>query len=340
MDPISLIVEALGAGAAEALKDGAKDAIVAAYQRLRDRVRTLLAGNRTAEVVLAEHEKSPKAWKEPLAIQLAGSGVAADPELRAAAEALLTLLKAPAAAPQYSIVAPGSQGIQVGSNTSQIAGNNNTQMTGSGNTQTTSNIGGAPQPRESTQPEKAGPEISSDPSRNVFVIHGRDEEARREVFTFLRALGLNPLEWEKLLQARGDAAPYLGQAIRTGLEAAAAVVVLMTPDDVTRLHPDLHGPREKPGEVNETLQPRPNVLIELGMALAAKPGKVVLLKVGDQREITDLNGHSYVRLSDTPECRKRIIERLKAAGCTITDSTDWLAAGDFASLKAITRTTA
>lgn len=323
MDPISLIVEALGAGAGEALKDGAKDTIVAAYRRLRDQARTLLAGNRDAEVVLANHENAPDIWQRSLATQLAASGAAADQELQAAAEALLTLLKTPApAASNYSIVVHDSQGIQ--------AGNHNSQ---------TINIGGSPRSRESTEPEKPKPAASSDPSRNVFVVYGRDEQARQAIFDFLRALGLNPLEWETLLQRRGEAAPYLGQAIRTGLEAAAAVVVLMTPDDVTRLHPHLHGPHEKPGEVNDALQPRPNVLIELGMALAAKDGKVVLLKAGDQREITDLNGYSYVRLADTPECRTRIRERLQAVGCTVTASTDWLTAGDFAALKAVTRTT-
>lgn len=114
----------------------------------------------------------------------------------------------------------------------------------------------------------------------------------------------------------------------------------MTSDDTVRLHPDLHRSQEKPGEANETLQLRPNVLIELGPALAAKPGKVLLLKVGEQRVITDLNGLSYVQLVDTDECRKRISERLKSAGCAVAHSTDSLTAGDFTALKAITRTTA
>ena len=180
-------------------------------------------------------------------------------------------------------------------------------------------------------------EPDADPSRNVFVVYGRDDQARLAIFDFLRALGLHPLEWETILQRKGDAAPYLSEAVRVGLDAAAAVVVLMTPDDVVRLHPDLHEPEEKAGEVRETLQPRPNVLIELGMALAAKNGKTILVKAGDQRDITDLAGFSYVRLADTPECRIRLRQRLEAAGCHPTASTDWLTSGAFDSLAALAR---
>lgn len=190
---------------------------------------------------------------------------------------------------------------------------------------------------ESTAPGSRPDEPDDDPRRNVFVIYGRDEKARRAIFDFLRALGLRPLEWETLLGQKRDVASYLGEAVRTGLDAATAVVALMTPDDVVRLHPELHGPGEKAGETASTLQPRPNVLLELGMALAVKEGKTVLLKAGDQRDITDLGGHSYIRLADTAECRTRIRQRLEAVGCLTSASTDWLTAGDFATLTALRR---
>ncbi len=49
--------------------------------------------------------------------------------------------------------------------------------------------------------------------RNVFVVHGRDEAARRALFEFLRALDLQPLQWETLVQETGSAAPSLREAI-------------------------------------------------------------------------------------------------------------------------------
>jgi len=39
--------------------------------------------------------------------------------------------------------------------------------------------------------------------QTVFVIHGRNEAARKSMFEFLRAIGLKPLEWSQALAATG-----------------------------------------------------------------------------------------------------------------------------------------
>jgi predicted nucleotide-binding protein len=184
---------------------------------------------------------------------------------------------------------------------------------------------------------QAGPG-ADDRRRNVFVVYGRDDPARRAVFDFLRSLGLRPLEWEELVKATGKAAPFLSETVRKGLEMAAAAVVLLTPEDVVRLHPDLHGPAEPAAETAGAMQARPNVLLELGMALAAKPEGTLVLVIGDQRPVTDLGGMSYVKLTGDPDCRSRIADRLKVAGCLVNAvGTDWLKTGDFASLAAQSR---
>jgi hypothetical protein len=44
---------------------------------------------------------------------------------------------------------------------------------------------------------------------------------------------------------------------------------------------------------------------------------------------------SYVRLTDGPECRSRIADRLRVAGCPVNPvGTNWLIADDFADLAA------
>jgi predicted nucleotide-binding protein len=178
----------------------------------------------------------------------------------------------------------------------------------------------------------AGPDTER---RNVFVVYGRDHEARRAVFDFLRSLGLRPLEWEELVQATGKMAPFLCETVRTGLEMATAVVVLLTPEDVVRLHPDLHEPGDNLSETCDALQARPNVLLELGMALAAKPDATLILIAGEHRTVTDLGGMSYVTLSGDPDCRTRIANRLRVAGCAVSPvGTDWLTAGNFAGMAA------
>jgi predicted nucleotide-binding protein len=174
-----------------------------------------------------------------------------------------------------------------------------------------------------------------DPRRNVFVVYGRDDPARRAVFEFLRSLGLRPLEWESLVEATGKMAPFLSETVRLGLEMAAAAVVLLTPEDVVHLHPDLHGPAEPAVETAGAMQARPNVILELGMALALKPAGTLVLVIGEQRPVTDLGGMSYVRLTSDPDCRSRIADRLKVAGCLVNQiGTDWLKTGDFTGLAA------
>ena len=198
-------------------------------------------------------------------------------------------------------------------------------------------------PQRADQHRERGPGLEYGPGerfkRNVFVVYGRDDAARRAVFDLLRALDLRPLEWEALVHGTGQAAPFLSEAVRKGLDLAPAVVVLMTPEDVVHLHPELHEPDETEAETCARMQARPNVLLELGMALAAKPGGTLVLLIGEHRPVTDLGGLNFIRITDTPHCRRKIAGRLKQAGCLVDDSgSDWLTAGNFASLAAHSRT--
>lgn len=173
---------------------------------------------------------------------------------------------------------------------------------------------------------------------DVFVAHGRDEQARRAVFAFLRAIGLRPLEWEHLVAITDTAAPSLNEVMLTVMPRIQAVVVLLTPEDVVRLHPELRAPGEAP-QPREYMQARPNVLIELGMALALHPRRTVILTLGEQQPISDIAGLNYVRVTPQVEFRAKFANHLRAAGCPVdTSGEDWLHAGDFAALDAHRRT--
>jgi hypothetical protein len=119
MDPVTLIVTALAAGASagvlDALKDNAKDAAKAAYAKLRGLVRTRVAGNPGAELALAEHQADPENWAAPLKAKLTLVGAGDDAELVAAAQALMDLVdRAGAKAGKYHVTISGGQGVQVG----------------------------------------------------------------------------------------------------------------------------------------------------------------------------------------------------------------------------------
>src|SRR5512146_314747 len=92
MDPVTLIVTALAAGAASAVQDGAAQAVKAAYARLKALVKRRFAARPKGELVLAEHEAAPQAWQAPLAAELSAAGAEGDAGLVAAAQALMSLV--------------------------------------------------------------------------------------------------------------------------------------------------------------------------------------------------------------------------------------------------------
>ena len=182
------------------------------------------------------------------------------------------------------------------------------------------------------------PAAADDITKNVFVVHGRDEQAAEALFGFLEALGLHPLGWETLVAACGTASPYLRDVIMQGIAIAHAAVVLMTPDDAVWLHGDLHEPDEDVHEALPAMQARPNVILELGMALATYAERTVVLIAGKHRPMADLGGLNYVRLTAGDRCLDKIRLRLKTAGCQVSpDGTDWQARAWFNDLAAYNR---
>ena len=119
MDPITLIVTALAAGAAQGLTDTASAAVKDAYARLKARVKKRLGGGPDTELVLAKHERAPETWQAPLMAELAESGAEGDRDLIAAAQALLDLVGKTAPPGKYTVEARGAQGVQVGDHNRQ-----------------------------------------------------------------------------------------------------------------------------------------------------------------------------------------------------------------------------
>lgn len=161
-------------------------------------------------------------------------------------------------------------------------------------------------------------------ARRVMVVYGRDGEARRAMFDFLRAIGLEPGEWRKLVAETGKAAPYVGEILDSAFERAAAVVVLFTPDDEAKLRDEFMTDGEPDYERRLTPQARPNVLFEAGMAFGTHPDRTVLVELGTLRPFSDVFGRHVVRLDGTAAPLRDIATRLKTAGCDIDDrGDDW-----------------
>jgi hypothetical protein len=114
MDPVSLVVTALAAGAAVGARDTAAAAVRDGYEALTRLLAARCAGSPAEEVALAEHDPAT------LGHALATTGVAEDPEVLAAAEHLLRLLDSDGArAGTYAVTMPGAQGVQLGDRNQQ-----------------------------------------------------------------------------------------------------------------------------------------------------------------------------------------------------------------------------
>jgi predicted nucleotide-binding protein len=189
---------------------------------------------------------------------------------------------------------------------------------------------------EVTPAEK--PKRMAEDPRTVFVIYGRDLEARDAIFEFLRALGLKPQEWEHLVRATGKGAPSLAEVVTRAVREAQAVVALLTPDDVVRLHPELRDASDTDAERSTACQARPNVFLELGMALAALSDHTIILEAGAMRRTADLAGLNYVTVSASTDWRNKVAERLQSAGCPVDRAGgDWQHPHWFADLAAYRR---
>jgi predicted nucleotide-binding protein len=161
-------------------------------------------------------------------------------------------------------------------------------------------------------------------TRRVFVVHGRNMIIMKELFAFLRALDLSPMEWYEAIGLTKGGASYIGEIVSQGLDDAQVVVILLTGDDEVR--------QSKEGEEGEELsypQARPNVLFEAGLAFSRYENRTILVQVGRVRPCPDLRGRTMVRLSDSPGSRWDFMHRLRIVGCKVNFDGKWNTTGNF-----------
>lgn len=166
--------------------------------------------------------------------------------------------------------------------------------------------------------------------KSVFVVHGRNEELRKSIFLFLRSIGLDPIEWAAAVKMTGKPNPHIDDILVATFKNAQAILVLLTPDDLAKLKPELQKDDDPQYEKELTGQARPNVLFEAGMAYGRDPDRTVLVQIGTLRPFSDISGRHLLHLNNTPQAQKKIADRLELAGCEIDlKGTDWLNTGDF-----------
>lgn len=166
--------------------------------------------------------------------------------------------------------------------------------------------------------------------RYVFVVRGRDQGAYDALAAFLHALDLRIVTWDDAARGAGGGTPHTLDIVRAGIDMADAVVVLMTPDDLGQVKPEFHNTGDDPREARASGQARQNVVFEAGWAMALNQDGVILVRVGDVRQLSDVDGLNYVRLTGDLSSRRQFIGRLKACKLAVDDSGDsWRNAGSF-----------
>lgn len=160
----------------------------------------------------------------------------------------------------------------------------------------------------------------ADPKK-VFIIHGRNVAARTALEQFLRALNLQPVDFDQLAADQGGTA-FIGDIVRAGLECAQGIIALFTPDEYAGLRTDHRGPHEKSEEILRW-QARPNVIFEAGMAYGMAPERTVLVTLGtDVALFSDVAGVHVVRLHNAVQSRGKLRHKLIGMKCDVDQRTD------------------
>jgi predicted nucleotide-binding protein len=192
----------------------------------------------------------------------------------------------------------------------------------------------ADEPAEPSPPPSKGASVipTVKPAKNnmLFVVHGRDTKLNESMFAFLRAIGLNPMEWSQAIAATKGANPNIGAVINNAMKKVQGVLVMFSPDEQAKLKSKFCAPKEKNTLGKLGAQARPNVIFEAGLALGAHPKKTILVQIGDTRDISDIAGMHIPRLSDSSTSRKELAQRLKKMGFKVNmEGTSWMTEGKF-----------
>lgn len=159
------------------------------------------------------------------------------------------------------------------------------------------------------------PPVEVKPSK-VFLVHGRDEAAKHAVARFLETrVGLEVV----ILSERANKGRSILTKFQEEGDAAAFAVILMTPDDLGQLRPELLPPGSTPPDA--TMRPRQNVIFEMGFFIGQLGVERVcaLVPSGVERP-SDYDGIVYVPFDDAEGWQRKLVTELHAANLPVSQT--------------------
>jgi len=144
--------------------------------------------------------------------------------------------------------------------------------------------------------------------RKVFIVHGRDNEAKQEVSRFIEKLGLLAI----ILHEQASSGMTIIEKIEHYSNDADFALVLYTPCD--------HGRGLHESNIPPKNRARQNVVFEHGY-LMAKLGRenVCSLVKGEIETPNDISGVVYVQLDELGGWKNEVAKELKACGYAINN---------------------
>ena len=142
--------------------------------------------------------------------------------------------------------------------------------------------------------------------RKVFIVHGRDNEAKFEVSRFIENLGLEPI----ILHEQASLGKTIIEKIEHYANDADFAIILYTPCDNGRgIHESNVAPKNRA---------RQNVIFEHGY-LMSKLGRenVCALVKGDIETPNDISGVVYINLDPYEGWKRAVSKELESCGYTI-----------------------
>lgn len=109
MDPVTLILGALAAGASAGVADTTAQAVKDGYSNLKALLARRFAGNAKAAEALVDYEGDPETYEKPLGKQIEAAGADHDEEVLAAAKALLLHADQAGIHTKYNITVTGGK---------------------------------------------------------------------------------------------------------------------------------------------------------------------------------------------------------------------------------------
>jgi predicted nucleotide-binding protein len=147
-------------------------------------------------------------------------------------------------------------------------------------------------------------------NNKIYIVHGHDEETRKELELMLYQFGLTPV----VSQENANGGLSIIEGVNNDMKECSFGLVLMTPDDM--------GYSKNSDNDHASPRARQNVIFEFGMLFNQMPKKIAILKKGKIEMPSDINGILYIEFNEIKDVREKLRKEFKEAKIKLNDDSN------------------